>query len=752
MIQYYIATFAIAFLIVAATVPLVRRWALRVGFLDMPAGVKTHASPTPLGGGLAVYIGSIFAVAILIAVLGFEMPKGAVGIIAGTTLAVLIGIYDDYFHMGPLPKMAGEFIAAIIFLTFVEKIPMIISYPAYILFASIWIVGLQNAINFIDNLDGMCGGISLTIAVGFGILFLLKGMPVYALLSFGLAGGALGFLRYNLPPAKIFLGDGGSLLFGFALSCLGIVHFNTSKSMADALAPILVMAFPIFDMTLVTITRLNKGLKVYVASKDHAWDMIRVLGMTREATVNFVLLINFILVCSGIVVFLIKGSPFQTLIVVGFALILAFIGTQLYKNFLFLKYNILSILVDLLAINLSFVLYYAIKYGSNLLHYSTYVPPNQLAIPLAWINMFWIILYSAMGLYDISFERRFSAQMNVLLKSIVIAGVVFVIVNYKPGSGFQISLVSIAAFIFIMLAISVFMRWIVYRLVSKILRRRKYRVNAIIVGKGSQAGQVMENLENFNVLGYVGAEGEYPAQRLGEISELSSILGSTKTARIILDCGSSDYSDLRGIFKSSYFMETIVLAPSDYSDNLQGLKRYKSIIPGLDIISIKHRSLFTMIVFRLCNAICALTLLILMSPYFIIKALREKSKSDLSSGEAIIMDQQENELKIKKSTDSDRLKLTDLHTLLMVLKGKLGMYGVTIDTKDRYTEMTRAIPGYWRKFLVKPGIYGPGYLGADDKERFALDMKYLRNTSFTGNILMMLKQLFGKITVETYKI
>ncbi len=744
MIYYYAGSFIVAFLMVAAIVPITRRWALRIGFLDVPAGFKTHKAPTPLGGGLAVFTGSVFLITGLMGLFGFDIPQGAIGIIAGTTLAALVGIYDDYFHMGPLLKTMGELIAAIIFLTFIDRIPTVISYPAYFLIASVWIIGIQNAINFIDNLDGMCSGISLTIAVGFGILFMLKGMPVYAILSFGLAGGALGFLRYNLPPAKIFLGDGGSLLFGFALACLGIVHLNSSKSMADALAPILIMAFPIFDMTLVTITRLNKGIKVYIASKDHAWDMIRVLGLTREATVNFVLFINLILVASGILIFFLEGSPIQTLIVVAFALLLAFIGTQLYKNFLFLRFNVLAILIDLFAVNLSFVAYYFIKYESGLLSYTSYIPPDMLAVPLAWINMFWIILYSAMGLYDISFERKYLRHFSILVKSIIVAAAIFLMVNFKPGYGFQISLSSTAVFVIILFMVSSGLRAAMYKWISFKLSADNQRLNAVIVSSREPRDDTLKVLNSYNILGYVGQNGKSEITRLGELSELNTILKNTKTARVILALDDSDYIDLRNVFNSSYYMETIFLSSNISADNLVGLKRYPTVNKELDIISIRHRRLFPMIFNRLANAIFSLTLAILFSPYWSIKILSRKIKNEQVFDNITIMTQLEKEIKIKRFKGDDKLSLTNPWIIYAIFRGKFNLYGVTIDSPDEYKASLKSLPGYWRKFLIKPGLFGPGYDGRNDNERFAFDLLYLKKTSFFGDIAMIVRQLSGK--------
>ena len=747
MNKFYIGSFVVSFVAVIAFVPVVKRWALNLGFLDIPAGVKSHKSPTPLGGGLAVLFGSVILMTVVAILSGIDIPKTAAGIIAGTILIVLIGVYDDYYEMGALGKISGQIIAALIFLTFVDKHPPTISFPAFLILTTIWIIGLQNAINFIDNLDGMCGGISLTIATAFGILFIIKGMPIFAMLSFALAGGALGFLRYNLAPANIFLGDGGSLLFGFALSCLGIVHLNTSKSFAEALAPILIMAFPIFDMSLVTIARLNKERKVYIASKDHAWDMIKVQGLTSEATVYVILLINLVLVISGATVFFMDESPYRTLLVVGFALLLSFIGAQLYKNFLFLKENIMALMIDLISINFAFWAYYLIKYKSGLLHYSIVLPPEALASPLAWINVFWIVLYAALGLYDISFEMKFRTHSSILAKSIIAGALIFLLANFKPGVGFQVSLASIVIFVIILFIIGSLLRFILYIYFSKEFKKAGRKMNAVIVNPGGSVTATSPDKifgRRYNLVGYIGPETDYDLKRLGDLSEMENVLRMKKVAPVILDIGKSDYRNLRSIFESPFYMETIFLAHAGEQDNLRGLKTCSSMYDDIDIISIRHRRLFPLIIRRLIDLGLSVAALILSSPYWGIKILIAWRKKNRILEYVDVISRGERMVRIKTCYgDARSNRIRNCLALLSVLKGDLSFYGPTITIADEYASSTDSIPGYWRKFLLKPGLFGPGYTGSTPEERFELDLAYMEKTSLRHDLMMIARQILG---------
>jgi UDP-GlcNAc:undecaprenyl-phosphate GlcNAc-1-phosphate transferase len=745
MNKFYIGSFVVSFLAVSAFVPAVKRWALNLGFLDIPAGVKSHKSPTPLGGGLAILFGSVILMTSIAVLSGIDIPKTATGIVAGTILIALIGVYDDYYELGALGKILGQIIAALIFLTFVEEYPPIISFPAFLILTVVWIIGIQNAINFIDNLDGMCGGISLTIATAFGILFVIKEMPIFAMFSFALAGGALGFLRYNLSPANIFLGDGGSLLFGFALSCLGIVHLNTSKSFSEALAPILIMAFPIFDMTLVTITRLNKARKVYIASKDHAWDMLKIQGLTSETTVYVILLINLLLVISGATVFFMNESPYRTLLVVGFALLLSFIGTQLYKNFLFLKENILALAIDLISINFAFWAYYLIKYKSGLLHYSTILPPEALASPLAWINVFWIVLYAALGLYDISFEMKFGAHTAILAKSILAGASIFLLANFKPGVGFQVSFASIVIFGSLLFAISSLMRVILYVRFSRKFEKAGKKMNAVIVNPGGTiAAPLPDEIfgQRYNLIGYIGPATDYGLKRLGGLSEMENVLRVMKAGRVILDIGKSDYRNLKEIFESPFYMETIFLVHANGQDNLRGLKRYRSNNNDIDIISIRHRRLFPMMIRRFVDLGLSIAALILSSPYWGIKILIAWRKKNRIFENVDVISRGERTVRIKTcSGDTRSNKIRNCMALLSVLKGDLSFYGPTITIADEYASCRDSIPGYWRKFLLKPGLFGPGYAGSTTEERFELDLPYMEKTALSGDLIMIAKQI-----------
>ncbi|GAI43460.1 unnamed protein product, partial [marine sediment metagenome] len=183
---------------------------------------KIHSKPTPLFGGLAVFIG--FSIALILALGLFDLPFSSdmVGILVGGALVVSLGLLDDKRGLSPSHKLLGQIIAALLFLALSQKARILTGSNWDVLILILWIVGLMNAVNYLDAMDGLCGGISFISASAFLAIAIFSHQVTSALIALALMGGLLGFLRYNWSPAKIFLGDAGSMFNGFILACLGI--------------------------------------------------------------------------------------------------------------------------------------------------------------------------------------------------------------------------------------------------------------------------------------------------------------------------------------------------------------------------------------------------------------------------------------------------------------------------------------------------------------------------------------------------
>ena len=293
---------ATAFLITLAATPLVRRAAVAMGWLDRPeSAVKTHTVPVPALGGVAVWLG--FAGALVTARFLTTFPTGTLyrlrAVLAGAALVFVLGVVDDLKKpegLGWKTKMGVQAAAAGLLIHFGIKIRFL--QPDYLgtTLTFFWVVGICNAVNIIDIMDGLAASQAAAAALGFWLIA-LPSEEIYV--NFGAAallGAALGFLPWNFSSRyKIFMGDSGSLLLGFVLSALALGADYTRVNPLGVYAPLLILAVPMYDTFYVMIVRLFKGISPFLGSKDHFALRLERMGFTRPQIVALSLVASLFL-------------------------------------------------------------------------------------------------------------------------------------------------------------------------------------------------------------------------------------------------------------------------------------------------------------------------------------------------------------------------------------------------------------------------------------------------------------------------
>src|ERR1700730_13350856 len=257
------------------TVP-IRHLALRYGMVDKPGPRKVHVDPIPLLGGIAIYLGFILAVLLT----RHDAPQQQIiGILAGATLLALVGFLDDGGLLHHQVKLfVGMPLAAVFLIAsgiraqlFSQFIPGVAGLILDWCLTVVWVVGITAAFSILDHMDGLCAGIAAVAAGFFTISAYANGQTMVSTLAAATLGAALGFLRWNFNPAKIFMGDGGAMLLGFLMATLGLkIRMNGASHGADWAVPILVIGVPLFDTVLVSISRSRRGLLPFATpGKDH---------------------------------------------------------------------------------------------------------------------------------------------------------------------------------------------------------------------------------------------------------------------------------------------------------------------------------------------------------------------------------------------------------------------------------------------------------------------------------------------------
>jgi len=268
--------------------PILRRLADRLGFVDHPSARKVHATPVPMLGGVAIYLGMAAAVAISpLAADVKTSTREMVGVLGGTTIMVIFGLWDDRVNLNPAVKLFGQGLAAAVLIASGIYVSLVHIPAVNYAITVFWVLGITNALNFLDNMDGLAAGISSVAAAFFLIMALLEGLGIVAALAAATLGACVAFLYYNFNPASLFMGDAGSMVLGFSLAVLGIkLSFKGIPLAITWTIPIIILGVPIFDTTLVVVSRLLRRKPIYLGGKDHtSHRLVAVFGMTPARAV-----------------------------------------------------------------------------------------------------------------------------------------------------------------------------------------------------------------------------------------------------------------------------------------------------------------------------------------------------------------------------------------------------------------------------------------------------------------------------------
>ncbi|MCC3377536.1 MraY family glycosyltransferase [Cohnella sp. REN36] len=310
----YLYALAFSFLVVVLLVPVVRKLALRVGFVDRPTRRKIHAAPVPLSGGVAIYIGVVLTAYLFVRDIALFRA-----IAVGGGLLVATGLVDDAFkafnrEFPVWPRLILYTLASLIPVWYGIRIAgisspssssMILFTPGWsLVFTVIWVFALLNMVNFIDGIDGLASGICVISSLTLFIAALIGYQQVTALIAVALAGACMAFLTYNFHPARIFMGDAGATFLGYTLAVTAIEGTLKGATFVSLLVPVLALGVPILDTAIVFIRRLAEGKGLHRADNLHTHHSLMKWGLTQVQTVSFLYLIAAVFGLMSIVVML----------------------------------------------------------------------------------------------------------------------------------------------------------------------------------------------------------------------------------------------------------------------------------------------------------------------------------------------------------------------------------------------------------------------------------------------------------------
>ena len=381
-VSHFLAV-AASFALAVVLTPIVRAVARNIGMVAKPKTDRWHKKPTAMLGGVAIWLSVVISYLVFI-------PTTVYGwvVIGASTFLFLVGLADDLIHTKPYQKLIGQVMGSAFILYYGLALPWTSSHSINMALTIFWLIGITNALNLLDNMDGLAAGIGIIAASFLALSFLSSNQMSEALMLLVFAAALLGFLVYNSNPASIFMGDSGSMFIGFFLASSALVNVSggRSRSLVPVLAvPILVLFIPIFDTTFVTILRKFSGRAASQGGRDHTSHRLVALGMSER---HAVLMLYGFAALSGVLALLVQRVKLDVSLaaIAGFTVVLTLLGVYLagvkvydeseealaarnksvYAFIVDLSYKrrIFEVLLDVILILLAYWAAYAIKVGT----------------------------------------------------------------------------------------------------------------------------------------------------------------------------------------------------------------------------------------------------------------------------------------------------------------------------------------------------------------------------------------------------
>jgi UDP-GlcNAc:undecaprenyl-phosphate GlcNAc-1-phosphate transferase len=522
-----------AFFISVILVPIVRTICIKTGHVYIPRDDRWHRQPTASLGGIAIYLAFVLSLIISTIVQSIGGPSGVEdkiqwNLLIGPSIIFILGLADDFRPLSPSVKLIGQMIAAAIVVFqgyttnfFTPRIENgLIAQVPNIILTFIWIVGITNAINLLDNMDGLAGGVCFITAMLLSYFFFQAENMALAQVSVALAGSILGFLVYNFPPAKIFMGDSGALMLGFTLATLAIVRQPQASNVFAVMGvPTLLFLIPILDTLFVVFTRVLRGKSPLAGGKDHTSHRLIRFGFSERKTL---IIIYTAAILSGFL-----GARLETIrywyslvivpvLIVIFVLLISYLGgvkivdsnlpdkknnkfSSLIANLTY-QGRILEILLDFFIIGIAYYLAIFIRYNlvMNDVRLEYYVRSLPVVLIAVYISFFIFRVYRGIWRYTgiEDFLQYFQASMGGVILAAVVIVFIFPTIVFSP-------------MLFILFGIFLFLGLSISRSTFKIMglvsrsQVKAEKIPILILGAGDPGDFTLKWLQSSPETGYL---------------------------------------------------------------------------------------------------------------------------------------------------------------------------------------------------------------------------------------------------------
>lgn len=472
----------VALLVGVPLVAAVRALARRLGFVSLPREDRWHSEPTALHGGFAIWA------AVLVAFVLTTDPGPAYPILGGGTLLFVFGALDDVVELRPLTKIVPQVAAAGLAVAFGLRLSFFGSEALDIIASLLWIVAITNAVNFLDNMDGLAAGVVTIAATYLGVSYLAGGQATLAALCFALVGALLAFLSFNFNPASIFMGDSGSQFLGFSIATLALGRAEASNVLAFVAVPAMTLLVPVLDTGLVTITRVMAGRSVVQGGRDHSSHRLVGLGLSEREAVAAIWLLGAVAggvaaLCEHLSYTL--GLAVLPFVVLGFGLIGVYLsevggaGNTAREAFASAASSGLRRICDLTAVVATYYLAYCLRFEFSLAPHwqERYVESLPIVLGAALVGLHQQHVYRARWRIDLASELPRMARAVGLSGVLGLCGVF----TLYWGHGYSRAVFGIHA---VLLLVTLAGTRFSFTVLDRFFAQRRRTRSAVLVGSG----------------------------------------------------------------------------------------------------------------------------------------------------------------------------------------------------------------------------------------------------------------------------
>ncbi len=804
---YLLLLFLLALSVSLLVTGRVRMLAIKYKIGEEPGPRKVHQTFMPHMGGFGIFAGFIGGVLLSF----FFFPQAAetiihsyFGLLISSVLIVGLGAYDDLKGMNAGQKVFGQFIIVSILIYSgcrVESIQVPFFRPVALGILTVpvsylWLIGMSNAVNLLDGLDGLAAGFSAIAAAVIALIAWQYQNSAVFILSLSLAAGSIGFLRYNYHPAKIFMGDTGSLFLGLLLAVLSLKVFEKPPGNINFILPLIILAIPAGDTAIAFFRRLNKGRHPFKPDKDHLHHRLIYLGLSHKQAVHIIYLASLVFALTAWQITV--QSAFISSILLASVLTVSFLSlkrvgyleaqrTKMYfgdeemaavkkeiaplsmRRFI---HKFIFFVSDTIMINGSLFTVWWIKYNSGLLHPDKMIPFAKFwATPLPLIlTLFWLILFVLNDLYSLRWDVSRFDHLRSSGKVILFGGAVLFLMTMEQGVIFSEGRLTLLIYIAVLLFL-VSLGRIVLIQIEKTLSILEYAPHkTLLIGASEKGRKMLKDISAnphllYDFVGFVSREIQtkkfYGLDCLGVYDDIPEIIRTQGVEEVIIAINERSRDEILNIAARTENAAVIFKILPKMYDLISGHKSAEVIGHPLIRLFPDSMHLWQWAVKRVMDIFLSALLLLLLTPFFLAALAAQilTGNSPLfridnmigKNGVRFGMLNLNTEVNGRRNALGRLLYSTRFYkfpALMNIFLGQMSFVGPRPEDEKTAAELRNKIKFYNRRFQIRPGLTGWPQVRFRyeealryKKEQLKLDLYYLENMSLTFDLRIILRSV-----------